>query len=372
MKRPFWIGRSIAASIAVLPLVCWPGVEHAFSAPKLWLIGGIDVLIAAQYLTRAAQRPAMSLWPCVAWIAAVSLSAITGPYVSLQAFLLLVLPLALCVAGVDAIPAVCRGAAVESAIVLLQFFNRDPFQWLGWRPEPFASPRMRVYGTLGNPDFVAAWLCATLPLCVAVKSRTLRVALVVLHLSAILCTGSRVVLIALPAAMLAAALCAGPLRKSWLLIVPVMAAAIWFSTGRSLGAVVQGRIYYAKVIAAHAKEVPVAGYGPGSFEPEFARWQATWLREHPQDARFSGPVDHAHDDYLEFWIEYAPLGLGMFLVLCGWLLLRARRSRAGAAPAAALAALLAVAVADFPLHRPAEWALFCIVAGSLPVTRRME
>jgi hypothetical protein len=43
-------------------------------------------------------------------------------------------------------------------------FERHVVRALGWQPEIFASPRMRIYGTLGNPDFVAAWLCATLPL----------------------------------------------------------------------------------------------------------------------------------------------------------------------------------------------------------------
>ncbi len=85
-------------------------------------------------------------------------------------------------------------------------------------------------------------------------------------------------------------------------------------------------------------------------------------RDRGPDARLQ-PVDHAHNDYVEFWVEYGPLGLAAFATLCGWLAWRARRSRLPAAVAAALGALLAVALVDFPFHRPAEWALFAILGG---------
>jgi hypothetical protein len=366
--RPFPAGWLVAALIALLPLACWPGASRPFSLPKLWLMGGLDLLVVAQVLRAPKPRP-MPPWPWLAWIAAVSLSAVTGPYLSPQAFLLAVLPLPLYFAGVEAVRAVCIGSAAESAIVLLQFFNHDPFQWLGWQPETFASSRMHVYGTLGNPDFVAAWLCTTLPLCVLARGATTRVALLVLQLAAIFCTGSRVFLLALPAAVLVSGLRTRRLEAWWLLAVPVICALLWFSPARPVGATVQGRLHLARVTAAHLGEVPVAGYGPGSFEPRFAQWQVAWLRDHREDARFSGPVDHAHNDYLEFWVEYGPLGLGAFLVLGGWLLARAWRSHVSGGALPALAALLVIACVDFPLHRPAESALFAILAS---LTRRIE
>ena len=66
--------------------------------------------------------------------------------------------------------------------MLLQYGGLDPLRWLGWQAEIFVNPRMRVYGTLGNPDFVAAWLCATLPLA--------RGAAMALQLAAILATAA--------------------------------------------------------------------------------------------------------------------------------------------------------------------------------------
>jgi O-antigen ligase len=144
---------------------------------------------------------------------------------------------------------------------------------------------------------------------------------------------------------------------------------LWVSPARTLVTTIHGRLYLATVTATHLREVPLAGYGPGSFELKFAGWQDAWLREHREDARFAGPVDHAHDDYLEFWVEYGPLGLGAFLLLCGWLLVRAGRVRPPDGTLGALAALVAIACVDFPFHRPAEWALFAMLAS---LTRRTD
>lgn len=346
----------------MLPLACWPGAPRPFSTPKLWAIAVIDLLIAAQFVTRSGQAFALPSWPWLAWIAAVSLSAVTAPSLSAAAFLVLILPLPLILGSVDAPRALCMGSAVESAIVVLQFVDHDPFRWVGWMPEAFGSPRMRMYGTLGNPDFVAAWLSATLPLCALVPRRGIGLALAGFQIAAILCTGSRVLLVALPAALAAFALASRRFEKWWVVAVPLMCAVVWLSPARSLGTTVKGRLHLAAVTSAHLAEVPVTGYGPGAFEARFAAWQPAWLRDHPLDRRFQGPVDHAHNDYLEFWIEYGPLGLGAFFVLCGSLFWRLSRRRAGAV-AAALAALLAIALVDFPFHRPAEWALFVVLAS---------
>lgn len=353
--------------VALLPLVCWPGLDRPFSLPKLWLIAGLDLLVLAQYLGRK-PAPQMPAWPWLAWLGAVSLSAVTGPYVSLEALLFLLLPLVLCAADLSSGAALCAGSAVESIIALLQYSGHDPLQWLGWRPEAFASPRMAVYGTMGNPDFVAAWLCATLPLCAGARG-AIQAPLTVLCLSAIFATGSRIFLLALPAAALVSILRNRRLVKWWLLGVPVACALLWFSPVRPLGATIEGRLYLARVTVSHLREIPAAGYGPGSFGLKFGEWQGPWLREHPGDARFAGPVDHAHNDYLEFWVEYGTLGFCAFLVLCGWFAARAWRSRAPDGVLAAFVTLLVIACVDFPFHRPAEWALFAILV-SLTLERR--
>jgi putative inorganic carbon (HCO3(-)) transporter len=260
------------------------------------------------------------------------------------------------------------GSVVESALVLLQFFGRDPFLWFGWRPEMFSSSRMRVYGTLGNPDFVAAWLSAALPLSLVLPGRAWkRAAVVAFELAAILATGSRVFLLALPAAAAAALLCSVRPRKWWLAGLPVAAALLWLSPARTLQATVEGRLYLARVTAAHWREVPLTGFGPGSFPLKFAAWQLQWLRSQgPGAGRFAGAANHAHNDYLELWVEYGPIGLGAFLVLSGWLIAGAWKKRSeNPAALCALAALLAIACVDFPLHRPAECGLYWLLLGML-------
>jgi hypothetical protein len=294
--------------------------------------------------------------------------------VSLGALLLALLPAPLFLALRDGrlqagpvIQAIVAGSAAESLIAVLQYAGFDPLQWLGWRPEVYSSSRMRVYGTLGNPDFVAAWLCATLPLAIAAtRARRWIWAVAALQGAAILATGSRIFLLALAAA---AVIAAARGVRIWKWCPAGLAAAgvlVWLSPARPLGKTIEGRLYFAQVASAHWRELPPFGYGPGSFEPQFARWQVEWLRGHG-GREFAGNVDHAHNDYLEVLVEYGPVGLAAFLGFSGWLLAKAWRSGGVLQPGvwAGVAALLAIACVDFPFHRPAEWGLYWVLLGTI-------
>jgi hypothetical protein len=240
---------------------------------------------------------------------------------------------------------------------------------------------MRMYGTLGNPNFVAAWCCATLPFCWREIScaapgwpRVLRWAAAALQILAILATGSRVFALVVPL-QACAVLLFGNRRRGLVWASTLMAAAaflLWLSPARPLSTTIQGRLHLVRVGAGEWGG-PVAGYGPGSFETQFGRWQVAWLRAHsdPASVRFAGVVDHAHNDYLEFLMEYGPVGTGVFLALCGWAGVQAWRRRAGPlgsvhwAAATGAASLLAIAAVDFPFHRPAEWSLLWLYFGIL-------
>jgi putative inorganic carbon (HCO3(-)) transporter len=349
-----------AAGVFLLPLVCWPDLEHPFSTPKMWLLGCLDAGLAVRYLL-ARRRPAAGDWPWLVWLGSLGLTALVAPYVSLEALLLMLLPVPLIWAVRGTGRALVLGSVVESAIVVLQYLQLDPLQWLGWHPEIFAASRMRVYGTLGNPDFVAAWLCATLPLYAGMRGRKYALA-AMLQLAAIFATGSRMFVLTLPVAAAVLALRSARLRKWWVVGLPVAAALLLVSPTRSLSVTVEGRLHLVRVAASHWRDIPVLGYGPGSFGARFAEWRAGAAA-----TRFDGAVDHAHNDYVEFWVEYGPIGLCAFLALCGWLMARAWRLRApGTAGAwAAAASLLAIALVDFPFHRPAEWGLYWLVLGIL-------
>jgi putative inorganic carbon (hco3(-)) transporter len=357
--------RVLQAATLLLPLACWPDLARPFSTPKIWLLACLAAcsLAAVALSPRAAGKHE---WVWLIWPAALATSALTAPFAGFDALLLAALPVPLAWAlwrgDIDAIPvrrALLFGSAIESFIVCLQFAGLDILQAIGWHPESFTSARMRIYGTLGNPDFVAAWLCATLPLYLGTRG-TLRVC-AILQLAAIFATGSRAAILALPLGALAIWLVSGrPMHRGTayaaLATLTLSAAIANFAPARSLRETVEGRIYLARISARHVLDVPVAGFGPGSFEGKFAVWQASTT-----PSRFAALVDHAHNDYLEFWTEYGPVGLAAFLTISLWL---ARASRS-ASHWGVLVCLSAIALVDFPFHRPAEWALYWIMLGSL-------
>jgi O-antigen ligase len=377
MERLVWVG------LLLLPLACWPDLPHPFSTPKTWLVGvlALSALVAVAAGPRETAPPARpGEWLWLAWPAALATSALTASFAGFDALLAAALPLPLAWAvhrgamrGRVLCTALLWGSTLESAIVCLQYCGLDPLQWLGWHPESFAASRMRMYGTMGNPDFVAAWLCATLPLFAGARG-TSRFG-VALQLAAILATGSRVCLLALPAAAFVMwAFGRRGLRRSTMAYgvaaVAVAAALIWLSPARTLGETVRGRWYLNRVATSHWRDVPVAGFGPGSFGLRFADWQAQWLLAGParlREARFAGPVDHGHNDYVEFWIEYGPVGLCAFVALSLWLAANSWKAGMGRLPPLAsgvrggVACLAAIACVDFPFHRPAEWALYWIL-----------
>ncbi len=369
-----------------LPLLWWGGLENPFVLPKLLLLAGLDLAAGVHFLRARKLRSSGSnlCWPWLLWLGAVALSATVGRHVSMEALLLMLLPLPLAWALFSGVlpghplqRGLLWGSAAESVVALSQYFGLDPLALL-WRPDLSGSSRMRVYGTLGNPDFVAAWLCATLPLYASVPAtkwkRLIWGALLALQAGAIFATGSRVFLVALPAIVIALALRGHRWTKLCLAGLPLVAALLWLSPARPLDVTVKGRLYLARVTLNHWRQIPAFGFGPGSFRLQFAPWQIEYLRgqgEGSGSLQFAGLVDHAHNDYLEFWVEYGWAGLAAFLFLTCWLMRRAWRSEADRSFSrsginwAGVAVLLAIAVIDFPMHRPAEWTLYWMFAGML-------
>jgi O-antigen ligase len=98
----------------------------------------------------------------------------------------------------------------------------------------------------------------------------------------------------------------------------------------------------------------VAGTGAGSFEAVYRQYESV-----PRLRR----VDHAHNDWLQFWLEYGAAGSALVLiglVLLGWRLVNIPRAQA-IAVLSLLAMLAAHALVDFALRMPAV-GLF-VVAG---------
>jgi O-antigen ligase len=320
-----------------------PGLERPFSTPKLWLAAAMAAWAGA-WMALSPERGRLpgGHWVWLGWLGAVGFSASLASDVEPAALGMALAPLLWCWAaargGEWLGPALRWASLAESVVVLLQWAGFDPFGWAGWQAESFANARMRVYGTLGNPNFAAAWLCATLPLQLRGPAGWLQVA-------AIAATGSRAALFGLGVA--AAVLAAGRMRE-WrraALALPVVVAALWLAPVRPVGETVRGRWDLARTAAARWRDVPLTGVGPGSFEKSWARWRPD-------------PLDHAHNDYVEIWVEYGAVGAVAF----GLLLAALARGRVSTALAGA-AALAAMACVDFPFHRPAEWALLWLLLG---------
>lgn len=384
--------RSAAVPVAfILPLIVLPGLERPFSTPKFILLG----IVVALGASLAAWRGLLG-WPALpgafqaamaAWLAALGASAALGPYASLDALLppLIAVGWFLLVMLVRPRPerlalALVGSGAVVASVALLQFLGLDPFALFGWVALGGSDPRMRVYATLGNPNFVAAYLVALVPLTIALRThlapgRTLLSIALALEGLAVCATGSRAAALALAAALLWLAVFG---RRRRLLAMVVLAGLVGtfvlaFAPSRPMSTTLRGRYYVWQVVAPHLAERPVLGSGPGAFPMKFAEWETErWStgRASASERAFAGIQDHAHNDYLEILVENGIAGVVGFLavVICflAFAFREARRTSSEllTGAAAGVVALLAVALVDFPLSRPAElfafWTLMAI------------
>lgn len=161
------------------------------------------------------------------------------------------------------------------------------------------------------------------------------------------------------------------MRFLWIGLL-ITAALLVFSPARPLNKTIAGRLYIWKVAGKHIAEVPFAGYGPGAFPLRFAEWETAYLRLSPENENrpFAGLQDHAHNDYLEIVVDHGILGLAAFILMLILLVPAFRGTRNPGSRfedgiIAAIIALLAVALVDFPLHRPVELYLFWALTALL-------
>ena len=362
-----------------LALIVVPGLAQPFSTPKLWWLlacalvaAGLSLLSPEPRTIAPAARQAS--WLSLGWLGSVLLSALAAGAADPAALgrdaAAAVLVIALLRFRPDpstTLRAIAFAGALVAASVLLQWAGVDLFS-------AHATGRLRLHGTLGNPDFAAAWLGAALPLtvCEAIASgkahhdsrRRLLLASASLQVGALAAIGSLATVISLVAAALVLGF--GSRKKilpAWIAI-GVLAAlgAVQREPGRAL----QGRLYLHRVALPHLIEAPLLGQGPGAIRLLWPAWEEARKRT-AAEAPFVAAQDHVHDDWLERALD---LGLPSALCLAALAALSIgcaiRLGRAQSGPAAlrrlaagaALAGLCARAFVDFPLARPAELGLF--------------
>lgn len=386
-------------ALLVLPVLVWPGLEQPFSVPRLWLIAGAGALVSILTIADGYPVPARLWWLACLWVGSFVWSAAMADLPSMPATLLgvtaPVFALSLARAGVSpslVVRTQVIGATVVALVASLQWAGIDPFASLGWAPPVDGlSVRMRVYGTLGNPNFVGGLMAMSIPFAAALlaQSRTRMTALgvlvsLVLLLTALVATGSRGALLGLVAGTLTWALLRWSPRAvaACCVVVVMVGVAAARSPARPLQTTLDGRVYLWRVVAPHALAQPLAGHGPGAVALRFPQWQRDADAQGLTDPRFRGLTDHVHNDALEALVERgvpgaAALALPLLSVL---LLARRRHLRADAVfggGVAAVVAGVACASVDFPLARPTElvWWWLAVAAvhridGSAPMAGR--
>ena len=387
--RSYFNGAAVAATF-VLSLLVLPASEHPFSTPKLVFLGaavcaGVAFAAFGGLLHRRV-LPTLFRIVFACWLAVLGASASFAPVASLPDLLLPLLAVAWCLLIMTVRPraehvalALVLSGAVVACVALLQFLGVDPFALGGWMPLITANPRMHVFATLGNPNFVAALLVSLAPLTYSLRTifparRRLLSGILAVDVLAIAAAGSRAAVLAFLAILLWLAVLRRVRGWRWLLASLGLAAAavLLLAPARSLSVTLRGRAYIWHVAAPHITEHPILGSGPGSFVVEYPEWERIrWgAGDVPSEARvFAGPEDHAHNDYLEFAVENGFGGLAGFLAVVVTLLVFLWR-RSGSdgrglvtGATAGVVALMAIALVDFPLHRPAETFVFWTLLG---------
>ncbi len=382
------------AVTAAVPLISLPGLASPFSTPKIallavWVVVGAVVLISRAPAEFRFEATIQKL--AVAWLALVSASALWGETASLKALLIALLPPAsfLLLTWLKPTPVSLASALVVSGsvigcIALAQYFSLDPFRLIGWQAAPAGTVRMRIYATLGNPNFVAAVLACILPLTWVLdgsrlKNRVLSGSAALLIVLGVVVTGSRAPILG----VVSLVLCAGwlfpsvSLRRRLLGLVSVIlftALVAVLSAGRPMPEALQGRLFIWRVAIGQASvRTLTLGDGPGSFATSYPEWETKWAASTPnnrESMRFLGYQDHAHNDWLEVLVEQGVPGLVVLLLIAfGALRLFSSGTQQFSRPAAGAVAGIAIfaglACVDFPFHRPAEsfvfWTLLAIV-----------
>jgi len=303
-------GSIAAATLVAVILVVWPWAASPFSGPK-WLVTGGGAGACVVLLARGVRRrPGPVALAAVANLAATLLSSLlargatpswmlAGPLL-VAALALLEVPLPWRAAG--------AAGGLAAAVVVLQALGLDPFARFVPRAD---GHRLALYGTLGNPDFVASVLGVTAPLTLVAAPRArpgrtwpalLSVALQILALAVLRSFGT---VLALGAAAAVATVYPGAGKeRRWLALAlgaALLVAALPL-TGRSASTVLRGRWYLISTAAPHVADAPWLGQGPGAVVLHWPAWELERWRGrcgadpgcvagHPE-ARFTGIQEH--------------------------------------------------------------------------------
>ena len=389
----------ISAGLVLVVLLILPGLPHPFGVPKegvVCLVAGFTLLLIAAGPRRVVRRwprtwSAILLAPLLMGTAAAlvngsALLASDGPlrfWVYGLLFLAIRLGCTEARHGAQLVRLAVVLGAVEGGVVVLQVTLAHRLFDLSALP----SAKWRAFGTLGNPNWVGAYLAVTLPLALArlwsaekrgERARSWLIAgLILVGLTLTLARG----------AWLAAACGVGALMLldrrneprraavTCLIVAVALGAGIaWMSFGRHEVALalgrsgsLAGRIRMWQVSAAMTGARPLFGWGPGRFAGVYPAYQRSYVLARAGDLS-TDLTDHPHNEYL-YWAAEA--GVPAALALCAVLVLALRQAivapcwRRAAPLAAGLATLAVYSLGDVPLRLPATATLGCLLVAAI-------
>jgi len=255
---------------------------------------------------------------------------------------------------------------------------------LRWLTEGLpATLEFRSPGSLGNPNWAAAFLAPLAPMSLALAAtsaasgwRKLHHANAALLALATAVTLSKGGLLSLVAGVVVYALLDPrlPRTRRRMIVGAMLAGALgmlllawrfdWCATAPWL----RGRLFLWRVALWLASEHPLTGVGLAGYVAEYGRAAAALLQQDPGLFMPLSSVDFAHNDLLQFAAEAGVLSGAAFLLVGVQALRRSARREGDAldrAAGAALAAIYVNGLADSPLREPATFALFFFLLGWL-------
>jgi len=255
---------------------------------------------------------------------------------------------------------------------------------LRWLTEGLPTTlEFRSPGSLGNPNWAAAFLAPLAPMSLALaatsaspswrKLHHANAGLLALATAATLSKGGLLTL-AVGAVMYALSEPRMPRTQRRTILVAMLAGALgalllawhfdWFATAPWL----RGRLFLFRVALRLTSEHPLTGVGLGGYLAKYGAAAATLLQHDPALFMPLSSVDFAHDDVLQFAAEGGVLSAAGFVLVGVQALRRATRREGDAlarAAGSALAAIYVNGLADSPLREPATFALFFFLLGWL-------
>jgi O-antigen ligase len=251
-------------------------------------------------------------------------------------------------------------------------------------------------GFFANRNHMGTLLLAGLPFAFALLGGALRAreksrsagssallgAIVLLLLAGIVLNGSTAVLLLGPP-VLGFSLLLLPMPGRWRRMLAIAATLLLIVSALALGAMprgadvegdmsLQSRLELWRASAPLARDLVPLGGGLGSFEHLFH------LYENPAETTRTY-VNHAHNDYLELWIELGLAGALLIIAFFSWWTRRLvalwrtpAEGRLALAGSIASAAILAQSLVDYPLRTTAISSLFALCVGLMARPRGQD